>query len=87
VITLCGGNNAAGLDRSKFEMAFSRSLQPYAAALKPCCSTMNTFRILTTKAHFHKVRIFRDRSKIPVGTAYGRVWMLADDGGWPPEST
>src|SRR4051812_46002900 len=43
--------------------------------------------ILTTQSSFsQKYGYFEIRSKIPVGTAvWPAFWMLADDGGWPPE--
>jgi beta-glucanase (GH16 family) len=43
--------------------------------------------ILTTQSHFsQKYGYFEIRSKIPVGTGvWPAFWMLADDGGWPPE--
>src|SRR6266487_442102 len=43
--------------------------------------------ILTTQSKFsQKYGYFEIRSKIPVGTGvWPAFWMLADDGGWPPE--
>ena len=43
--------------------------------------------ILTTQSSFaQKHGYFEIRSKIPVGTGvWPAFWMLADDGGWPPE--
>jgi beta-glucanase (GH16 family) len=43
--------------------------------------------ILTTQGSFsQKHGYFEIRSKIPVGTGvWPAFWMLADDGGWPPE--
>ncbi len=43
--------------------------------------------ILTTQGTFsQKYGYFELRSKIPVGTGvWPAFWMLADDGGWPPE--
>jgi len=43
--------------------------------------------ILTTQGSFaQKYGYFEIRSKIPVGVAvWPAFWMLADDGGWPPE--
>jgi beta-glucanase (GH16 family) len=43
--------------------------------------------ILTTQSHFsQKYGYFEIRSKIPVGVSvWPAFWMLADDGGWPPE--
>ena len=43
--------------------------------------------ILTTQGTFsQKYGYFEIRSKIPVGTGvWPAFWMLADDGGWPPE--
>jgi beta-glucanase (GH16 family) len=43
--------------------------------------------ILTTQSHFsQKYGYFEIRSKIPVGTGvWPAFWLLADDGGWPPE--
>jgi hypothetical protein len=43
--------------------------------------------ILTTQASFaQKYGYFEIRSKIPVGTGvWPAFWMLANDGGWPPE--
>lgn len=43
--------------------------------------------ILTTQASFsQKYGYFEIRSKIPVGTGvWPAFWLLADDGGWPPE--
>jgi beta-glucanase (GH16 family) len=43
--------------------------------------------ILTTQSSFsQKYGYFEIRSKIPVGSAvWPAFWMLADDGGWPPE--
>ena len=43
--------------------------------------------ILTTQSWFsQKYGYFEIRSKIPVGSAvWPAFWMLADDGGWPPE--
>src|SRR5712692_7501575 len=43
--------------------------------------------ILTTQSRFsQKYGYFEIRSKIPVGTGvWPAFWMLADDGGWPPE--
>jgi len=43
--------------------------------------------ILTTQSWFsQKYGYFEIRSKIPVGTGvWPAFWMLADDGGWPPE--
>jgi beta-glucanase (GH16 family) len=43
--------------------------------------------ILTTQGSFsQKYGYFEIRSKIPVGTGvWPAFWMLADDGGWPPE--
>jgi beta-glucanase (GH16 family) len=46
-----------------------------------------TSGILTTQSWFsQKYGYFEIRSKIPVGTGvWPAFWMLADDGGWPPE--
>jgi beta-glucanase (GH16 family) len=46
-----------------------------------------TSGILTTQGAFsQKYGYFEIRSKIPVGTGvWPAFWMLADDGGWPPE--
>jgi hypothetical protein len=43
--------------------------------------------ILTTQSKFsQKYGYFEIRSKIPVGTGvWPAFWLLADDGGWPPE--
>ena len=43
--------------------------------------------ILTTQSKFtQKYGYFEIRSKIPIGTGvWPAFWMLADDGGWPPE--
>lgn len=43
--------------------------------------------ILTTQSRFsQKYGYFEIRAKIPVGTGvWPAFWMLADDGGWPPE--
>ena len=43
--------------------------------------------ILTTQGSFaQKYGYFEIRAKIPVGVAvWPAFWMLADDGGWPPE--
>jgi beta-glucanase (GH16 family) len=43
--------------------------------------------ILTTQSSFsQKYGYFEIRSKIPVGTGvWPAFWMLANDGGWPPE--
>jgi beta-glucanase (GH16 family) len=43
--------------------------------------------ILTTQSHFsQKYGYFEIRSKIPIGVGvWPAFWMLADDGGWPPE--
>jgi len=43
--------------------------------------------ILTSQSKFtQKYGYFEIRSKIPVGTGvWPAFWMLADDGGWPPE--
>jgi beta-glucanase (GH16 family) len=43
--------------------------------------------ILTTQSRFsQKYGYFEIRSKIPVGTGvWPAFWMLADEGGWPPE--
>jgi beta-glucanase (GH16 family) len=43
--------------------------------------------ILTTQSHFsQKYGYFEIRAKIPVGTGvWPAFWLLADDGGWPPE--
>jgi beta-glucanase (GH16 family) len=43
--------------------------------------------ILTTQGRFaQKFGYFEIRSKIPVGTGvWPAFWLLADDGGWPPE--
>ena len=43
--------------------------------------------ILTTQSKFsQKYGYFEIRAKIPVGTGvWPAFWMLADDGGWPPE--
>jgi Glycosyl hydrolases family 16 len=43
--------------------------------------------ILTTQSSFsQKYGYFEIRSKLPVGTGvWPAFWMLADDGGWPPE--
>jgi beta-glucanase (GH16 family) len=43
--------------------------------------------ILTTQSRFsQKYGYFEMRSKIPVGTGvWPAFWLLADDGGWPPE--
>ena len=46
-----------------------------------------TSGILTTQGSFaQKYGYFEIRAKIPVGTGvWPAFWMLADDGGWPPE--
>jgi beta-glucanase (GH16 family) len=46
-----------------------------------------TSGILTTQGTFaQKYGYFEIRAKIPLGTAvWPAFWMLADDGGWPPE--
>jgi Glycosyl hydrolases family 16 len=46
-----------------------------------------TSGILTTQGRFsQKYGYFEIRSKLPVGTGvWPAFWMLADDGGWPPE--
>jgi beta-glucanase (GH16 family) len=43
--------------------------------------------ILTTQSHFsQKYGYFEIRAKIPVGSGvWPAFWLLADDGGWPPE--
>ena len=43
--------------------------------------------ILTTQSRFsQKYGYFEIRAKIPVGIGvWPAFWMLADDGGWPPE--
>ena len=43
--------------------------------------------ILTTQSRFsQKYGYFEIRSKVPVGTGvWPAFWLLADDGGWPPE--
>src|SRR6476646_3916601 len=43
--------------------------------------------ILTTQSRFsQKYGYFEMRAKVPVGTGvWTAFWMLADDGGWPPE--
>jgi len=43
--------------------------------------------ILTTQSRFsQKYGYFEMRAKVPVGTGvWPAFWMLADDGGWPPE--
>lgn len=43
--------------------------------------------ILTTQSRFsQKYGYFEIRAKVPVGTGvWPAFWMLADDGGWPPE--
>lgn len=46
-----------------------------------------TSGILTTQGRFsQKYGYFEIRAKVPVGTGvWPAFWMLADDGGWPPE--
>lgn len=46
-----------------------------------------TSGILTTQSRFsQKYGYFEIRAKVPVGTGvWPAFWMLADDGGWPPE--
>jgi beta-glucanase (GH16 family) len=57
-------------------------------ALKPVLfNNEYTSGILTTQGSFsQKHGYFEIRSKIPVGTGvWPAFWLLADDGGWPPE--
>jgi beta-glucanase (GH16 family) len=58
------------------------------AELKPVLfNNEYTSGILTTQGTFaQKYGYFELRSKIPVGTGvWPAFWLLADDGGWPPE--
>jgi beta-glucanase (GH16 family) len=58
------------------------------AALKPVLFDNEYISgILTTQSRFsQKYGYFEIRSKIPVGTGvWPAFWMLADNGGWPPE--
>ncbi len=58
------------------------------AALKPLLfNNEYVSGILTSQGSFsQKYGYFEIRSKIPVGTGvWPAFWMLADDGGWPPE--
>jgi beta-glucanase (GH16 family) len=58
------------------------------AALKPVLFNNEYISgILTTQSWFsQKYGYFEIRSKIPVGTGvWPAFWMLADNGGWPPE--
>ena len=57
-------------------------------ALKPVLfNNEYTSGILTTQSKFsQKYGYFEIRSKIPIGIGvWPAFWMLADDGGWPPE--
>ena len=57
-------------------------------ALKPVLFNNDyTSGILTTQGEFsQKYGYFEIRAKIPVGTGvWPAFWLLADDGGWPPE--
>jgi beta-glucanase (GH16 family) len=57
-------------------------------ALKPVLFNNEfTSGILTTQGWFsQKYGYFEIRSKIPIGTGvWPAFWLLADDGGWPPE--
>jgi beta-glucanase (GH16 family) len=58
------------------------------SALKPVLfNNEYTSGILTTQGSFsQKYGYFEIRAKIPVGTGvWPAFWLLADDGGWPPE--
>ncbi len=58
------------------------------SALKPVLfNNEYTSGILTTQSRFsQKYGYFEIRAKIPVGTGvWPAFWLLADDGGWPPE--
>jgi beta-glucanase (GH16 family) len=57
-------------------------------ALKPVLfNNEYTSGILTTQGRFsQKYGYFEIRAKIPIGTGvWPAFWLLADDGGWPPE--
>jgi beta-glucanase (GH16 family) len=59
------------------------------AALKPVLFNNEYISgILTTQSSFaQKFGYFEIRSKIPVGSGvWPAFWLLADDGGWPPEA-
>jgi len=84
------GTTPLGSTRSKFEMAFSRSLQ--AARLLPEAGAVHNeymSGILTTQSSFsQKYGYFEIRSKIPVGTSvWPAFWMLADTAAGLPKST
>ena len=62
--------------------------QPHAAALKEVLFNNEYISgILTTQGSFaQKYGYFEIRAKIPVGQGvWPAFWMLADNGGWPPE--
>ncbi len=75
--------------RSRSRTAFSRSSP--AAPRRDLKSVLfnNEYisGILTTQGRFsQKYGYFEIRAKIPVGVGvWPAFWMLADDGGWPPE--
>jgi beta-glucanase (GH16 family) len=83
------GTTPLGLDPFKIRdgvLSIVASRTP--AALKPVLfNNEYVSGILTTQSSFsQKYGYFEIRSKIPVGTSvWPAFWMLADDGGWPPE--
>src|SRR6266481_1101717 len=83
------GTTPLGLDPFKIRdgvLSIVASRTP--AALKPVLFNNEYMSgILTTQSSFsQKYGYFEIRSKIPVGTSvWPAFWMLADDGGWPPE--
>jgi len=83
------GTTPLGLDPFKIRdgvLSIVASRTP--AALKPVLfNNEYVSGILTTQSSFsQKSGYFEIRSKIPVGTSvWPAFWMLADDGGWPPE--